>query len=82
MISAYSVRVHRFVAIALALALCAAVGSHAQKTKRHRSFEIRTHRMDVDVDGAPNAYGPPDVETLDTLLDAHILNRAAKEIVG
>jgi len=38
--------------------------------------------MDVDVDGAPNAYGPPDVETLDTLLDAHILNRADKEIVG
>jgi len=38
--------------------------------------------MDVDVDGAPNAYGPPDKETLDTLLDAHILNRADKEIVG
>jgi len=82
LISAYSVHAHRFVAIALALALCATVGSHAQKTKRHRSFEMRTHRMDVDVDGAPNAYGPPDKETLDTLLDAHILNRADKEIVG
>ena len=38
--------------------------------------------MDVDVDGAPNAYGPPDMETLDTLLNAHTLNRADKEIVG
>ena len=38
--------------------------------------------MDVDVDGAPNAYGPPDKPTLDTLLDAHDLNRADGEIVG
>ncbi len=38
--------------------------------------------MDVDVDGAPNAYGPPGKETLDTLLDAHYLNRADKKIVG
>ncbi len=38
--------------------------------------------MDVDVDGAPNAYGPPDKETLDILLDAHFLNRADKPIVG
>jgi hypothetical protein len=32
--------------------------------------------MDVDVDGAPNAYGPPGAPALDTLLDAHYLNRA------
>ncbi len=38
--------------------------------------------MDVDVDGAPNAYGPADRQTLDTLLDAHYLNRADKKIVG
>jgi len=38
--------------------------------------------MDVDVDGAPNAYGPPGKETLDILLDAHYLNRADQEIVG
>jgi hypothetical protein len=84
LISAYSARVNRFVAIALALAfaLSAGVASHAQNSKRHPSFEILTHRMDVDVDGAPNAYGPREMETLDTLLDAHYLNRADKEIVG
>jgi hypothetical protein len=38
--------------------------------------------MDVDVDGAPNAYGPSGKETLDILLNAHYLNRADKEIVG
>jgi len=38
--------------------------------------------MDVDVDGAPNAYGPPGKETLDFLLNAHYLNRANKAIVG
>lgn len=38
--------------------------------------------MDVDVDGAPDAYGPPGKQTLDILLDAHYLNRANKEIVG
>jgi hypothetical protein len=82
LISAYSARVLRFVAVALALALSLTVASHAQNRKRHRSFEIQTHRMDVDVDGAPNAYGPPGMETLDILLDAHTLNRADKEIVG
>ncbi|HEY2469881.1 MAG TPA: hypothetical protein VGI45_18835 [Terracidiphilus sp.] len=54
----------------------------AQNNKQHRSFEIQTHRMDVDVDGAPNAYGPPGKKTLDILLNAHYLNRADKEIVG
>ena len=38
--------------------------------------------MDVDVDGAPNAYGPSGKQTLDILLNAHYLNRAEKEIVG
>jgi hypothetical protein len=38
--------------------------------------------MDVDVDGAPNAYGPPGKQTLDVLSNAHYLNRADKEIVG
>jgi hypothetical protein len=46
------------------------------------SFEIITHRMDVDVDGAPNAYGPPGSHTLDTLRDAHYRGRAHSEIVG
>ena len=38
--------------------------------------------MDVDVDGAPNAYGPTDKPTLDVVLDAHYLNRADEPIVG
>ena len=38
--------------------------------------------MDVDVDGAPNAYGPPGKPTLDTPLDAHYLNRKDQPIVG
>ena len=46
------------------------------------SFEILTHRMDVDVDGAPNAYGPPGSRTLDILKNAHYRGRKGAEIVG
>jgi hypothetical protein len=71
-----------FPAIAWALVLSATAAAHAQNGKQHPSFEILTRRMDVDVDGAPNAYGPPGKQALDTPLDAHYLNRADKEIVG
>jgi hypothetical protein len=76
--------VRPFAAIAMALALSAGVASHAQNGRRQRSFDMLTHRMDVDVDvdGAPNAYGPPEMETLDILEDAHARNRADKKIVG
>ncbi|MDE1154289.1 MAG: hypothetical protein PW735_01005 [Acidobacteriaceae bacterium] len=47
-----------------------------------RSFELRTHRMDVDVDGAPRAYGPPGFATLDVLRDAHRGGRLDGEVVG
>jgi hypothetical protein len=73
---------HPLSAIAWAFALSVAIASYAQNGKQHPSFEILTHRMDVDVDGAPNAYGPPGMQTLDILLNAHYLNRADKEIVG
>ena len=73
---------HPLLSIALAIVLSASIVSHAQNGKEHPFFEILTHRMDVDVDGAPNAYGPPGVPTLDILLNAHYLNRADKEIVG
>ena len=63
---------------ALSLSLC----SRAQGGKAHPFFETLTDRMDVDVDGAPNGYGPPGVEALDLLLNGHYLNRADKEIVG
>jgi hypothetical protein len=62
--------------VALGLLCC----SHAQSP--HPSFEILTHRMDVDVDGAPNAYGPPGSHTLDDLRDAHYRGRKRGEIVG
>jgi hypothetical protein len=38
--------------------------------------------MDVDVDGAPNAYGPPGKKPLDTLGHAHYQNRADQPVVG
>ena len=46
------------------------------------SFDILTHRMDVDVDGAPNAYGPPGTHTLDTLKHARYRGWRDGEIVG
>lgn len=58
------------------------VAAQGRSGTEHPSFEILTHRMDVDVDGAPNAYGPTDKDTLDTLLDAHYLNRDDEPIVG
>ena len=73
---------NRFVTVALAFAAIVAVVALAQNGKQSPPFEVLTHRMDVDVDGAPNAYGPPGMETLDILLSAHYLNRADKEIVG
>jgi len=75
-------RVHPLVAVALVFSFSATVAAQAQNGTGRPSFEILTHRMDVDVDGAPNAYGPADKETLDTLLDAHYLNRADEPIVG
>jgi hypothetical protein len=57
--------------LAVAFALSVPVASHAQNGKRHPSFEILTPRMDVDVDGAPDTYGPPGKQTLDILLHAH-----------
>jgi hypothetical protein len=38
--------------------------------------------MTVDVDGAPNAYGPPGKPALDIHIDAHDRERADKKIVG
>jgi hypothetical protein len=38
--------------------------------------------MDIDVDGAPNAYGPPNLPALDNEQDAHYLEREDLPIVG
>jgi hypothetical protein len=71
-----------FLALASAVASIATIASHGQGGKQNPSFEILTHRIDVDVDGAPNASGPPGKQTLDIVLNAHYLNRADQEIVG
>ena len=54
----------------------------AQLPPSAQDFTILTHRMDVDVDGAPNAYGPVGSPTLDNLRDAHYRRRRHGEIVG
>ncbi len=69
-------------AIVTGLVLAAAGASSSQTSAHHPSFEMLTHRMDVDVDGAPNAYGPPGKPTLDVLENAHYLERADQAIVG
>ena len=70
------------VTIAATLALTFNDALRAQTPSPHRCFEVRTHRMDVDVDGAPNAYGPPGQPTLDVLMNAHYLERGDQAIVG
>jgi hypothetical protein len=68
--------------IVTGVALAVGEPSNAQTSAPHPSFELLTHRMDVDVDGAPNAYGPPGKRTLDVLVNAHYLERADQAIVG
>lgn len=67
-----------------ALSLAAALGwaVRAEGSAPHRSFEILTHRMDVDVDGAPRAYGPPGSKALDRLRHAHAMGDMDAPIVG
>lgn len=54
----------------------------AQRGSAHPCFEILARRMDVDVDGAPNAYGPVGTHTLDALKHAHYRGWPNGEIVG
>jgi len=64
--------------------LSTATALHAQQRAAanppHRYFDFRT-KMDVDVDGAPNAYGPPGKPTLDTLRNARLKDDPT-QIVG
>ena len=71
-----------FLSVVSAFAVVAAVAAPAKMSAPRPSFEVLTHRMDVDVDGAPNAYGPPGKPALDVLIHAHYLERADQEIVG
>ncbi|MDE1160817.1 MAG: glycoside hydrolase family 75 protein [Acidobacteriaceae bacterium] len=67
------------IVVAMLMSGCADVSA------QHRPaapFVLQTHRMDVDVDGAPRAYGPPGLATLDTFEDAHAQRRKHAPIVG
>jgi hypothetical protein len=73
---------HSFYAIVCFSVLSFTAASSAQNGKPRPYFELLTHRMDVDVDGAPDAYGPRGKPALDVLQDAHSLNRLDQKIVG
>ena len=74
----------RLLVFILSVAGLAAWGLRAQAAaaKPFPAFEILTHRMDVDVDGAPTAYGPPNKRTLDYLHNGRLHGQAGAEIVG
>ncbi len=75
---------HTLPTVALAATLLLLPTTRAQRLSpsAQDDFTILTHRMDVDVDGAPNAYGPPGHHTLDNLRNAHYRRRRHGEIVG
>jgi len=60
----------------------AAIGESQAALGHPSSFEILRHRMDVDVDGAPTAYGPKGKPTLDYLKNARLEGRPWGPIVG
>jgi hypothetical protein len=68
--------------LALLLASCSQLLSPSKSEFPPPSFTLSTHRMDVDVDGAPNAYGPHGTHPLDELRNAHYRRRKHAEIVG
>ena len=49
---------------------------------QHPHFDLSTRRFDVDVDGAPNAYGPRGKRTLDVLSNARYRGWKNGPIVG
>jgi hypothetical protein len=77
-------RIHAILALSLTVAVAqqSAPQGSAKQPPGHPSFTLLTHRMDVDVDGAPNAYGPPGTHPLDVLKDARYEGRRGGEIVG
>jgi len=71
------------VAVTLGAGALPAVADGAQSSGRAApEFTILLRRMDVDVDGAPNAYGPRGSHTLDSLRDARYRGRPFGKIVG
>ena len=70
------------ISLSSVLLLVRSVGASLQASPTRPSFELVTHRMDVDVDGAPRAYGPPGSDALDDLRNAHTMGRLEAPIVG
>jgi hypothetical protein len=68
--------------LAVAAVLMSACAARGLRTSQTAPFEILTRRVDVDVDGAPTAYGPPGKKTLDYLRNAHRMGRRDAPIVG
>lgn len=66
----------------ISLLLFAPSGVRAKRHDALPSFELLTRRMDVDVDGAPRAYGPPGTDTLDYLSNAHSMGVLSAPVVG
>ncbi len=71
----------RVARVAVIGVLAGVAGASVGERAGPRSFEIVT-RMEIDVDGAPNAYGPPGKKTLDYLKNAHYRGQPGAEIVG
>lgn len=65
-----------------ALLVVSACAASAASPAKSRPFEILTHRMDVDVDGAPTAYGPPGKKALDYLRNGHRMGKQDAPVVG
>ena len=69
-------------AILLRFAATAAPQSRAPSTGTAQSVELHVTHMYVDVDGAPNAYGPLGKATLDYERNAHRGGRSSGKVVG
>jgi len=72
----------RAISLPAVLLLMCSMRTTAHAGQPPRSFELLTQRMDVDVDGAPRAYGPPGSDALDYLRNAHSRGRLSAPVVG
>lgn len=78
----HGTRCRRATSLWTVLLLTCGMSASTQPSHARPSFELLTHRMDVDVDGAPRAYGPPGSDALDYLRNAHTMGRPGAPVVG